>query len=854
MLKFLRRFLKPEVDVQERLAQKFAHFRRLLESNNQALAIMADMEEKASGEYLFDTGYLQQQVGLLEQHLTTIVTEINELTDQAYPELVRRNQEILQAIKRELVPGGEIPETPLVLPLEELSREALLAVGGKMAHLGEIAAKLGFLVPEGFAVTARAYLHFLTASGLAEKLAALLSQASITDLESLEALSRQAQEMVRQTPLPPELEDALLRASRRLTAPRLAVRSSAVGEDARFSFAGQFLTRLNVPNTPEEVVAAYKDIVASKFRPRAMFYWKYRQFTLEELPMAVGVLAMVDAKASGVMFSQDPHDPESHSVIITAVWGLGKYAVDGTITPDLYRVSRERGHQVLEARVAQKSVALVCREEGGVTEVALDESQAQAPCLSREQLATLAAVALRLEKHFGGPQDIEWALDQEGRLVILQSRPLRLAAPAFGAQVREPVWEPAPPLLNFGIRASGGVAAGPVFHLESDRDVGLIPPGAVVVARQPSARLVLAMDRVAAIVTEVGNPTDHMSILAREFRVPALVDVGGATRVLRPGQLVTVDADAARVYPGVILELLERRGEVDQSWKDNPVYRMLDAILKNIAPLHLYDPESPDFRPENCRTLHDLTRFAHEKAMDAMFFLEVEEAVTAKGVCRLKTDLPLNLFVLDLGGGLRVQGQAIITEEDIVSRPFKALLRGFHHPRVRWAGSVAPDLRGFISVWANTMYDMAKGERGLGGKSFAIITDRYLNFNSRLGYHFGLCDAYLSEEPNDNYISFQFKGGAASVDRRERRARLLGQILESLGFKVQLKGDLVQGRMAKYSLLETEETLEMTGLLMAFCRQLDLALSSEAMMERVLQAFRREDYGLTCLRPEEAAS
>ncbi len=145
-----------------------------------------------------------------------------------------------------------------------------------------------------------------------------------------------------------------------------------------------------------------------------------------------------------------------------------------------------------------------------------------------------------------------------------------------------------------------------------------------------------------------------------------------------------------------------------------------------------------------------------------------------------------------------------MTEDDIVSRPFKALLRGFHHPGVSWAGQVAPDLKGFISVFANTMYDTAKAERGLGGKSFAIVTESYLNFNSRIGYHFGIVDAFISEESNDNYISFQFKGGAAAIDRRERRARLVKQLLDDLGFKAQTKGDLVQGRLVKLSLLETE--------------------------------------------------
>jgi pyruvate,water dikinase len=571
--------------------------------------------------------------------------------------------------------------------------------------------------------------------------------------------------------------------------------------------------------------------------------------------MAVGVLTMVPARASGVMFSQDPHAPAANTVMISAVWGLGKYAVDGTVSPDLFVVARDEGHAIKSRRIAAKAVALACRPEGGVAEVSLPPDQAQAPCLTDAQAQTLADLALELEEHFGQPQDIEWTLGEGGNLIILQSRPLRVSAPVFAPEEHEPLPEPtAPPLLHYGIRAVGGAAAGRVHLFLHDEDLAGIPPGAVVVARQPSARLVLVMDRIAAIITEVGSPTDHMTILAREFRVPTLVEVGGATKVLHPGQLVTVDADQALVYQGVVAELLRRAPQPDEELKSSPVFQKLRRILKLTSPLNLIDPDSPDFKPGNCRTCHDITRFCHEKAMDAMFIPDVDRALESERISRLKTDLPLNLFILDLGGGLRVLGQAEVTEDDIISRPFKALLRGFHHPGVTWAGQVAPDLKGFISVWANTMYDMGKAERGLGGKSFAIISDSYLNFNSRLGYHFGIVDAYISEEKNDNYISFQFKGGAAGIERRERRARLLKQILDDLGFKAQTKGDLVQGRLVKYSLMETEQALELAGLLIAFCRQLDLALASDAVMDRCLQAFKKEDYGLSCLRPEAAAT
>ncbi|MFP3867899.1 MAG: PEP/pyruvate-binding domain-containing protein [Desulfobacteraceae bacterium] len=851
MLKFLRRFLKSEEDQQLRLREKFSHFRRLLEANNQALEIMADMEEKLAEEYLFDTGYINSQVERLAHQVTDIITELNKLTQDRYPELLLVHRQLQEAIQLELTAAPEIPETPYVLSLADLTQEMAASVGSKMANLGEIRNLLGMRVPEGFAISAWAYKRFLETSGLAEELEEYLAKASLDDLDSLEAISEQMQARVRQAQLPADLAAALIEAGQSLAGKKVSVRSSAVGEDTHYSFAGQFRTLLNA--SPDRLVDHYKEIVAGKFTSRGIFYWKYQQFSVNELPMAVGCLAMVAAKASGVMFSTDPLAPASDSIVITAVWGLGKYAVDGRISPDIYRVSRGAGHRLQEQRVPPKPVALVCAPDSGVMEISLDPGRGQSACLAPEQLERLAEIALRLEKHFGGPQDIEWAIDEHDNIFVLQTRPLRISVTAFGAVTAPPPEPSAPPLLKHGIRAVGGAAAGPVYLFFSDKDTANIPPGAVVVARQPSARLVLVMDRIAAIITEVGSPTDHMSILAREFKVPTLVEVGGATRVLRTGQMVTVDADAARVYQGIIPELLVSP-PAEEAWRQNPVFDKLRQILRKITPLSLLDPDSPDFQPSNCRTWHDITRFSHEKAMDAMFDQDVEESLRASGIVRLKTEIPLNLFVLDLGGGLKKRdSREVIEEQDIVCRPFKALLRGFHHPRVSWAGQVVVDLKGFMSVFANTLYDMAKSERGLGGKSFAIITENYLNFNSRLGYHFSIVDTFLSEEQNDNYISFQFKGGAAEPERRERRARLLGKILQELGYKVQIKGDLVQGRLVKFSLLETEQTLELTGLLMAFARQLDLALGSEAIMNRFLLAFREGDYSLRFLRPGEAS-
>jgi pyruvate, water dikinase len=846
MLKFLRSFLKDEQDEQEVLREKFSHFRRLLESNNQALAAMADLEEKLAGDFLFDTGYLYNQVENLSGQVNNMIQALNAMSQDRYSELKLVYQKLQENILQELVAVPEIPKTPYIYFLDQLDREMAPSSGGKMANLGEIHNRLGLPTPFGFAITAAAYQHFLVASGLSKILEAKLQEADITDLNRLERVSRELQDFVIQAVLPEDLSQAITEAAKIFGGAPISVRSSAVGEDTELSFAGQFATLLNV--SPEEIVQHYKEVVASKFTSRAIFYWKYKNFSLDELPMAVGCLEMVPARASGVMFSLDPHAPDRNSIVISAVWGLGKFAVDGSVSPDFYELSKSEDFALLQQRPGNKTKELVGQSGKGLAEIALDPEKAALACLTAAELRALAAMAVQLEKQFGGPQDIEWAVDASGKMYLLQSRPLRISAPAFTSEVQEKTQITVEPLLSQGVRAVGGTAGGPVFVLHKDAAIADIPAGGIVVVRQPDSKLVQVMNRIAGIITEVGSPTDHMTILAREFQVPTLVDVAGALECLTTGQEITMDADLALIYPGIIKELLIKPARKPEPWRDDPLFVKLRKVLTHISPLHLLDPTSPDFQAKSCTTLHDITRFCHEKGMDGMFNLDVEQSVQAKGVCRLQSDLPLNLFILDLGGGLIDRDKKVITEEDFCSRPFQAVLRGFRNPAVRWAGQVSVDFKGFISVFANTLYDLNKAETGLGGKSFAIITDKYLNFNSRLGYHFGHLDAFVSEERNDNYISFQFKGGAASLDRRERRAQLLAMLLDDMGFKAQAISDLVRGRLVKYTEEDTIRILEQVGTLLAFSRQLDLALSSDMIMNKIFSAFKDGDFSLLSLQ------
>ncbi len=260
------------------------------------------------------------------------------------------------------------------------------------------------------------------------------------------------------------------------------------------------------------------------------------------------------------------------------------------------------------------------------------------------------------------------------------------------------------------------------------------------------------------------------------------------------------------------------------------------AVLGLITPLTLQDRRSPGFRPENCRTYRDITRFVHEKAIQVMFSLMDDVAqgrVPALKLLKLKTDLPLNLHLVDLGDGLAGYDTPVPPEK-IISRPMRALWRGISHPGIAWAGPVPVNVGGFLQVLGQSAI---RPPEQFWDKTYAIVGANYVNYACRLGYHFQSVDSYLSELPADNYIHFTFKGGAADDVRRIRRIRLIAKVLEHLDFDLEIHGDIIRGRFRRRPAAETEERLDLLGRLMAYVRQMDMLMCDDCIPETLAQRF-----------------
>ncbi len=825
----------------ELLRRKYTSFRRLLATNNEILERIADLEGTLAADQPIPNDELLAIAQAVRERALLIVEDLDVIAEGRYRSLRGNVERIAAGIEEALRSVQGTPVTAACLPLEGLDRRMADVVGGKTANLGEVRNVVGLPVPPGFAITAFAYRSFVSGAGIQERLTELWRGVDWDDLRNVHRAADQMQALVLGAEIPQDVRESITLSAHdlyRLSSgrPRVSMRSSAIGEDSRTSFAGQYASFLNVPL--EQVLRRYKETVASKFGARALFYMHSKGLREGEIAMSVGCFLMIEARAAGVGYTVDPNDPDRDMMTVAAVWGLGRPVVDGTMTPDVYLVPRSSRSGAVQRQVVVKPRRIVCGPDEGVVEEDVPPELQDRPCLDDAQLDRLAGYMRALEAHYRTPQDVEWVLDMHGRLFIVQTRPLALPESPAPRLPNSPEVNRDCLLFFKGATACPGVGVGPVVHAESDEELSQFPLGGVLVASQNSPRFVNVMTRAAAIVTDVGSVTGHMASLAREYGVPTLCNVGEATR-LPPGLEVTVDATAGAVYRGRVEELVSRGRVQRRTLRNLPSAAVQERVTARIAHLNLTDPSKNSFRAKNCTTYHDVVRFCHEMAISEMFHVNDYSELRERGMAfRLETDVPLGIYVIDLGDGLTAPpGARGITPAQIVSVPMRALWRGITARGVRWAGARPIDVGGFLSAMASTVADGARGERGLGDNSYAMVGANYVNFGSRLGYHFTTLEAVCGESVHENYIVFRFKGGAAELQRRERRVRFIADVLSHYGFEVDRRRDLLNAWVKKLDRPAIETRLEVLGRLMGCVRQLDVLMHAETSVGQCVEAF-----------------
>lgn len=416
--------------------------------------------------------------------------------------------------------------------------------GGKGANLGELTAA-GLPVPPGFIVTSEAYLAAVEASGAREKLQAAVAGLTADDDAALTTASELACAMVQATTIPAEVVQDVKDAYRKLGERAwVAVRSSGTSEDGGdTSFAGMNATFTNVRGEAE-LLARIKDCWTSLYGKRVMSY-RAASGLAEEPTLAVVVQQMIPSERSGIMFTVDPSTGDVERLVIEAVFGQGEAIVSGMVEPDTYVVPKAP-LRVASARVGRQSVRIDRSADGSDQTVAMTAEEGSRRVLTDADVLELARLGLAVEKHYGAPQDIEWA-QAAGKTWLVQSRPITTLAPRQAQASGEVI-------LVQGLAASTGRAFGRVRVLLEPKEGSQLLPGEVLVAPMTSPDWVPAMRRAAALVTDGGGITCHAAIISRELGVPCVVGTRTATSSLRDGELVTVDGRTGVVLAGEVAE------------------------------------------------------------------------------------------------------------------------------------------------------------------------------------------------------------------------------------------------------------------------------------------------------------
>ncbi len=452
-----------------------------------------------------------------------------------------------------------------VLKFNQISSKDVPLVGGKNASLGEMycnLSKKGVRVPDGFVLTSHAYRSYLEENGIEKELQKVFKKFKPNSLEILRETGRKARSLILESEIPSDLEKEVLKHYKSLGSPEVAVRSSATAEDLpSASFAGQHETFLNVKGK-KALLDAVKKCMASLFTDRAISYREEKGFSHLEIALSVGVQKMVrsDLASAGVIFTIDTETGFPGAVLVNSIWGVGEMIVKGKITSDefyVFKPTLEKGYKpIIVKNLGRKTKKYVYGKKGGLKEVSVSPSFQLKFSLSDEEVLKLAGWARTIEKHYGRPQDIEWAKDgKTGKLFIVQSRPETVHAVQKGKFYEEyEVKSKKAPLLT-GIAVGNRIGRGRARVIKDVSEISKFKKGEILVTSMTDPDWVPVMRMASAVVTDEGSKTCHAAIVSREMQLPCIVGTVKGTKVMKTGKNFTVDCTQGlrgRIYSGKV--------------------------------------------------------------------------------------------------------------------------------------------------------------------------------------------------------------------------------------------------------------------------------------------------------------
>ncbi len=590
-----------------------------------------------------------------------------------------------------------------ILWFDQISKDMVDVVGGKGANLGEMF-NIGLPVPPGYVVTTFAFKKFLDENNLLNEIIEILRNTDIENYDSLKKASEMIQSKILAARMPDDVKEEIVKAYKQLSLfdehilplkhkdVLVAVRSSATAEDTgSASFAGQQATFLNVKGE-EQLIDAVKKCWASLYTARAIYYREKEGFDHSKVLIAVVVQKMVNSDQAGIMFTANPITNNPNEIVIEGGLGLGEAFVSGEVNADVYIVDKAT-MTIKEKHIGRQDFMIIRDENGGTKKVPVPEHLREAQKVPDDKVIELAKYGLKIEQHYKRPMDIEWAIENNN-VYIVQARPITTIKSKKQEQKeqREERTTEEKVILK-GLPASPGIASGPVKVIFSADEIDKVEKGDVLVTTMTNPDMVPAMEKAVAIVTDEGGPLSHAAIVSRELGIPCVVGTEKATKVLKNGQIVTVDGSRGLVYEGKLVESDKKEKSEEHIQIDEELENVIESIKEELEAL---EPTATEIK-----VIQDIPELAEKIAkldVDGVGLVRLEFAVAEGGIHPAEY--------------LR-QGR-IKDYEDLVYKQIKKIAKAFY-PR---------------PVWVRTL-DMRTDEyRNLTGGDKEPIED-----NPMLGWH-----------------------------------------------------------------------------------------------------------------------
>jgi pyruvate,water dikinase len=615
------------------------------------------------------------------------------------------------------------------IDLNSVSLKDINLVGGKNASLGEMLQNLKAMdikVPNGFAITTKAYFDFIEYNKLNEKINTLVSGIDDSNLSQLREVGSEVRQLIRNgefsTELKNEIKSKYLELSHNYGQEMtdVAVRSSATAEDLPdASFAGQQETFLNVRGS-ESILEAVRNCFASLFTDRAISYRNTFGYSHFDVGLSVCIQKMVrsDMSASGVAFSLDPESGFKDVVVVNGSYGLGEMVVQGAVSPDefiIFKPSLEKGFSsIIEKKIGYKDKKMIYGEDHGkLTKIVkVSEEQVNKFSITDQQALQIAKWVISIEKYYTKvkgrwcPMDVEWAIDGiTGELNIVQARPETIHSQKTEKTLVEYniKTEGHKPVVE-GIAVGDGVSSGEVCVIHSldtgdDSIFNNFVEGSVLVTDMTDPDWEPIMKKASAIITNKGGRTCHAAIVAREMGLPAIVGCRNATKILKPHQKVTVscsEGDTGFVYDGLIDYQKTETSLSDLPKVETPI--MLNVASPDIAFKFSHLPNAgvglarEEFIINNYIKVHPLALLKHKELGDVKLTKEIERITTGY-------DDEETFFVKRLSYGIAriassfYPNKVIVRLSDFKSNEYYNLLGGSHfepteeNPMIGWRGA-----------------------------------------------------------------------------------------------------------------------------------------------------------------------